>query len=382
MASQFDVDGRLVMVSPMGDGNVNDTYLAIFRTTFSEQRLILQKISPSVFSDPVGLMQNMRLVTDHAHKRLEAEAHMSDRVWQLPRIIPGRNGDDFVRDGKGCYWRAISHIASAQSYEKVQNVEHAHQVGLVIGQFQRLISDFPAEQLTETVKNFHITPTYLKTLDAALKTENGQQHLHSSSESEHCLRFIEERRDWCSVLENAKQAGTLTSRPIHGDPKVGNVMIDDTTGKGTCIVDLDTVMPGLIHYDFGDAVRSCCNPAGEECADLGRVVLDLDLCASICKGYLTYATEFLTDADREYLYDSIRLVAFELGLRFYTDYLMDDVYFKTRYDGQNLLRARVQFKLVESIEAKEKQIREKLRPRSGRSGVVKKSKEGGEHLAH
>jgi Ser/Thr protein kinase RdoA (MazF antagonist) len=361
IASQFDVDGRLVTVAPMGDGNVNDTYLALFRTTFSEQRLILQRINQSVFSSPETLMHNMRVVTDHAHRRLEAEAHLSDRIWQLPRIIPSRSGQDFAIDAEGGYWRAISYIASAHSFEKVQNLEHAHQVGLVLGHFQRLICDLPVDQLSEIIPDFHITPTYLESLDRALETDEGQQRLHSSSEAEHCLRFIQQRREWCSVLEDAKHKGLLQARPIHGDPKVGNVMIDDITGKGTCIVDLDTVMPGLIHYDFGDALRSCCNPAGEETTDLSSVIFDVDLCREIIRGYLTYASEFLTKEDRLYLYDAIRVMTFELGLRFYTDFIKGNVYFKSSYDGQNLHRARVQFKLVESIEIREPIIRKMLK---------------------
>ena len=313
MASQFEVDGRLVTASPMGDGNVNDTYLAVFRTTFSEQRLILQRINRTVFASPEAVMHNMRMVTDHAHQRLKRESHLSDRVWQLPRIIPARTGKDYAIDGDGCYWRAISHIASAQSFDKVQNIEHAHQVGQVLGQFQRLISDFPAGELHETLPGFHITPTYFAALKEALTTEEGQNRLHSSSESENCLRLIQQRQEWCTILEDAKAKGILKSNPIHGDPKVGNVMIDETTGKGTCIVDLDTVMPGLIHYDFGDALRSCCNPAGEETPDLSRVVFDIDLCRAISRGYLTYANEFLTDADRAYLYDSIRLIRIAFG---------------------------------------------------------------------
>jgi hypothetical protein len=155
----------------------------------------------------------------------------------------------------------------------------------------------------------------------------------------------------------AKERGVLKLRPTHGDPKIANIMIDDATGRGTCIVDLDTVKPGLIHYDFGDCMRSCCNPAGEEETDLSKVLFDTDLCRTIFRGYMAYAKDFLTVADRYYLYDSIRLIAFELGLRFFADYVAGDVYFKVRFEGQNLLRARVQLKLMESIETREAQIR-------------------------
>jgi Ser/Thr protein kinase RdoA (MazF antagonist) len=227
----------------------------------------------------------------------------------------------------------------------------------VLGHFQRVISDLPPERLRDTLVGFHITPGYLEKLDHALATPEGQARLKSSAEAERCCRFIDARREWCSVLEQAKNRGELQLRPIHGDPKIANIMIDDATGKGTCIVDLDTVKPGLVHYDFGDCLRSCCNPAGEETQDLNRVVFDTDLCEAIVKGYMAHAREFLTDSDRSYLFDSIRLIAFELGLRFFADYIAGDVYFKTHHEGQNLNRARVQLKLVESIETREPIIR-------------------------
>jgi len=216
------------------------------------------------------------------------------------------------------------------------------------------------ESLHDTLKGFHITPGYLHKLDKALGTEAGQARLACSCEATSCLRFITDRRDWCSVLEDAKDRGELVLRPIHGDPKIANIMIDDATGKGTSIVDLDTVKPGLVHYDVGDCLRSCCNPAGEETLDLKSVIFDIDMCEAIVRGYAIHAREFLTDADRYYLYDAIRLIAFELGLRFFADYIAGDVYFKTRYDGQNLNRACVQFKLMESIETREGQIRKVL----------------------
>lgn len=360
VAQEFSVAGRLVTVEATGDGNVNDTYLAVFRTTFSEERFILQRINTQVFPWPERIMQNMRTVTDHAHKRFEEEAHRTDRIWQLPRVISARDGRDFVTHGEGDFWRAISLIASAHSYGEVQSLEHAHEAGYVLGHFQEAISDLPVDSLHDTLAGFHIAPLYLQRLDKVLATPDGQTRLKSSLEAERCYRFIEERREWCSVLEDAKDRGELQLRPIHGDPKITNIMIDDATGKGTSIVDLDTVKPGLIHYDFGDCLRSTCNPAGEEVRNLSNVTFDMDLCEAIVKGYMAHAREFLTDADRHYLYDAIRLIAFELGLRFFSDYVAGDVYFKTRYDGHNLNRARVQFRLTESIEARERRIREIL----------------------
>ncbi len=357
MASRFDVAGRLVAVVPTGSGNVNDTFLAIFRTTYSEQRFILQRLNVKVFPSPGDVMHNMRLITDHVHERLEREADLADRIWQLPRVIPSREGEDYVIDADGDCWRAISLIASAKAYEYVRSPEHAHEVGFVLGQFQRLISDIPTESLRDTLPGFHITPRYLKALDAALSMQDGRERLESSSSARWCLKFINERREWCSVLEDASVRGEIASRPIHGDPKVANVMIDDMSGKGTCLIDLDTVKPGLVHYDFGDCLRSCCNPLGEETLEFGEVVFDLDLCEAIVRGYMHFARDFLTSTEIALQYDSIRLLAFELGLRFFADYLAGDCYFKTKYEGQNLNRAMVQLRLCESIEMRESAIR-------------------------
>ncbi len=357
IATHFDVPGRLVALHPIGSGNVNDTYRVILRTTFSEEQYILQRINQAVFKDPASVMANMKAVTDHAHRRIEEEADQADRIWQLPRVIPAKDGTDFAVDAKGGYWRALSMIASTTNYEKVSIPEHAAEAGRVLGHFQRIISDFPIEELSDTLPGFHIAPQYLAAYDATCETSGAQARLAAVSEARRLRQFVEKRRDFVEVLESACERGELHHRPIHGDPKITNVMIDDFTGKGTSIVDLDTVKPGLIHYDIGDAVRSGCNPAGEETSDLSEVLLDLDLFEALMRGYLTEAKSFLTEADKHYLYDAIRLIAFELGLRFFSDYLAGDVYFKVSHEGQNLNRARVQFALCESIEAREGKMR-------------------------
>lgn len=357
IARRFNVPGRLAVLRPHGTGNVNDTYMVVFRTAFSEQRFILQRIRKAIFPEPEIIMRNMRVITDHCHRKIEAGAESADRIWQLPKIIETLEGADFVTDASGDLWRAITHIASANSYEKVQNLEHAREAGYVLGHFHRMISDLPPERLAYALPGFHVTPGYLAKMDAALVTPDGKARLAASPEAQRCLRFIEQRRAFCHVLENASMRGEIQTRPIHGDPKVGNVMIDEDTGKGTCIVDLDTVQPGLIHYDVGDCMRSGCNPAGEETADLPSVVFDTDLFSALYRGYLAMAGDFLTDAEKHYLFDSIHLIPLELAIRFFGDYLAGDVYFKTRYPGHNLRRALVQMRLTESIEARESVIR-------------------------
>jgi len=302
-------------------------------------------------------MHNIKAITEHAHCKIEAEIDEADRIWQLPRVIPSSDGRDFVVDDKNDVWRALTLIASAKSHVKVLSNEHAFEAGQVLGHFQRLISDYPAEKLEDTLPGFHITPSYLQKFDQALQSPGGQTRAQASTEAKRLVKFIEERRAFASTLEDAVAKGILQLRPIHGDPKISNIMIDDVTGKGTAIVDLDTVKPGLIHYDFGDGVRSACNPGGEDTTDLDEVFLDLDMFTALVRGYLREAGPFLTAADREYLYASIRLITFELGLRFFADYLAGNVYFKVKHDLQNLERARVQMRLCESIEAREGQIR-------------------------
>ncbi len=360
IAAEFDVPGQIVTLRSIDSGNVNDTYRVITRTTFSEEQFVLQRINQAVFPRPDHVMANMKAITDFAHKRIEAEAAAADRIWQLPRVIPTRDGQDFVLDEKGNYWRGLSMIASATSYEKVLNVEHAREAGIVLGHFQRIIAEFPAGQLEDTLPGFHITPGYLKYHDEIVETPDAKKRLQASSEARRIEAFIEERRELAPILEDALERGELKLRPIHGDPKISNIMMDQITGKGTSIIDLDTVKPGLIHYDFGDCVRSVCNPAGEETKDLGEVIVDVDLFEALVKGYLKQARGFLSEADRHYLYDSARLIAFELGLRFFSDYLAGDVYFKTAFESQNLNRARVQMKVCESIEARESMLRRVL----------------------
>ena len=360
IAEQFDVLGRLASMRPTGSGNVNDTYLAVFRTHFSEERIIIQRVNSHVFTNPEWIMENMSILTSHCHKQLQAESANADRIWQLPRIVPCRDGQDFFRDENGDFWRALTLIASATSYDVAQSEEHALEIGTVLGQFHRLMSVMNPLSLRDTLPGFHETPKYLEQYDRVVQTPGAQELIESSMEVHNLCRFVEERREFVFTLQRAVDSGELTLRLIHGDPKISNIMIDDDTGKGTAMIDLDTAKPGLIHYDFGDGLRSLCNREGEETSELGNVSFDLDLCEAFVRGYIVHAKEFLTENDHKYLYDSIRLITFELGLRFFQDYLAGNVYFKVKSPEQNLQRAQVQFKLCESIETRKRSIQEVL----------------------
>jgi len=361
LMKEFNVSGRLVTINPTGNGNVNDTFLAIFRNTFAEEQVILQRVNRNVFPRPEAIMHNLHQLTAHVHPKLESEVEESDRVWQMPRIVKTRDGKDFFLDDAGDVWRVITKIASATAFDETQGAEHAAECGAVLGHFHWLVSDIDPKTMFDPLPGFHITPVYLAKYDATLKNVPlANERLNASMEARRMAMFIEERRGFATTLQKALDSGELTLRMMHGDPKVNNIMIDDYTGKGTAMIDLDTVSPGLIHYDFGDALRSICNHEGEEAQNLSKVVFDLDLCSAFCKGYMSHARDFLTDADRKYLYDAIRLITFELGLRFFQDYLAGSVYFKINQPEQNLNRARVQFRLCESIEARERPIRDLL----------------------
>jgi Ser/Thr protein kinase RdoA (MazF antagonist) len=360
LVNQFDVVGRLVTVLPFGNGNINDTFLAVFRNTFDETQVILQKVNSKVFEKPEVIMSNMHALTTHCHKRLEADAiaGKDDRVWQMPCVVRTKDGQDFVRDENGDVWRVITRILSAHSFDTAQSPEHVLECGAALGHFHDLVSDLDSSLIVNPLPGFHITSGYLNKYDETLdKCPRAKELLSASMEAKRLSKFIEERRDFATCLEKAEANGELKRRMFHGDPKVNNIMIDDFTGKGTAMIDLDTVSPGLVHVDFGDAIRSLCNPAGEEEVNLGKVTFNEDLCVAFCKGYMSQAGGFLSDADRAYLYDAIRLLPFELGLRFFQDYLAGDQYFKTRQPGQNLNRARVQFRLCEAIEARESSLR-------------------------
>ena len=363
LVNKFNIKGRLVSLTPFGNGNINDTFLAIYRNTFTETQVVLQKVNRNVFPEPKVIMDNMHEVTRHCHEKLEADSKSGrdDRVWQMPRIVKAKNSLDYVEDEKGDVWRVITKIMSAHAFDLAQGPEHAMECGAVLGHFHYLISDMDPACITDPLPGFHITSGYLKKYDKTLVTKGAKELLGASVEAKRLAKFVEERRDLALCLEKAQKKGELVKRMFHGDPKVNNIMIDDVTGKGTAMIDLDTVSPGLIHMDFGDALRSIGNPAGEEETNLAKVVFDEDLCMAFCKGYMREAGAFLTPADREYLFDSIRLLPFELGIRFFQDYLAGNVYFKTTQPEQNLNRARVQFRLCESIEARERSIRAVLK---------------------
>lgn len=352
VADWFKPGGRVLDIRPFGNGNVHDTFL-VTTDVPEDRRFILQRVNMQVFHRPELVMRNMRIATEHIRGRLRTARPAAAFRWEVMRVLPARDGRDHFIDSEGSFWRATSFIEGAHSVETIEDTGHAREVGRALGLFQHLVSDLPPETLADTLEGFHITPLYLRHYDHVV----ARTSVTASPEVSHCLRFVDERRALARVLEDAVTRGRLIPRTIHGDPKVNNVMLDDATRQAVSMVDLDTVKPGLIHYDVGDCLRSGCNPLGEETQDWEAVGFEPELCRAILEGYLPQAKDFLTENDREHLFDAVRLIAFELGLRFFTDYLEGDVYFKVKRREHNLARALVQFRLTASIESQEAGIR-------------------------
>jgi Ser/Thr protein kinase RdoA (MazF antagonist) len=357
LAEGFAIEGPVQAVQPLGNGNVNATYLV---TDAGDRRYVLQRLNRHVFQQPELVMANLLVLARHGQARLSSGGLEAGRRWLLPQPLPTLGGKAdleaaesyCLRQGKEV-WRMLTFVDQARSFDTVQNIAHATEVGRALGTFHWLIHDLPLDKLADTLEGFHITPGYLSNYLQLLQIGPSDH----CNDSKYCIEFVAARQHRVGMLEQAKQQWLLIQRPIHGDPKVNNVMIDVVSGQAVALVDLDTVKPGLVHYDIGDCLRSGCNPVGEEYTSLNDVCFDLDLCSAMLSGYLPLARPFLTPVDIEYLYDAIWLITFELGLRFFSDYLAGNIYFKCQHPRQNLDRALGQFHLLESIEARENKIR-------------------------
>ncbi len=353
IAEAFALPGPVIAISPLGQGNVNDTYRVSLRTPDGQvDQLVLQRLNTRVFPQPELVMANILRLAEHVQG--PAAAVLAGRRWEVPRAValrdqPGRCWLEL----EGEIWRTLTFVAGCRSGERLEDGTEARELGRGLGIFHALISELPVAELADTLEGFHITPGYLAQFERALRTTT----VPLTPQAAHCIAFIRDRERFAFVLEDAKAAGRLQLRPIHGDPKLNNVMFDLATGEAIALVDLDTIKPGLVHYDIGDCLRSGCNRLGEETTDWRSVHFDLELCEAILEGYIGQARAFLVDADYDYLYEAIRLLAFELGLRFFSDHLAGNHYFKIDHPGHNLQRALVQFRLTESIEIQEAAIR-------------------------
>jgi Ser/Thr protein kinase RdoA (MazF antagonist) len=298
-------------------------------------------------------MQNLRLYLHHVGDRL-TQPH-PDRRWELPRILTTAAGADYLLMENGEYWRSLSLIANTRSIQVISNQQQATELGYALGTFHYLTKDLAPDQLFDSLPNFHITPLYLQAYEQICSGSGGFSE--SDKKVNYCQEIIRDRRDLVFILENAKSQGELAIRVIHGDPKVNNILFEQHTDLAVSIIDLDTVKAGLVHYDIGDCLRSGCNRLGEETQQWQDVSFDLELCQGILTGYFTRMRSTLTAKDCDYIYDAVRVITFELGLRFFSDYLAGNVYFHAQYPEHNLQRSLVQFQLLLSIESQATSIK-------------------------
>ena len=338
--SAFQFEGDIVEVSPYGNGHINDTYYV----ATTENEYIVQRINHYVFKDPALLMRNNRLVTDYL-KAIITRQH-KDPSRETLTIIPTKDNQDFYQAPNGNYYRAILFIPNTVSLETITNAQDFYKTGLAFGHFQALLKDFDASQLEETIPHFHHTPSRYQTFLNVYAQAEKSKIATAKKEIDFVLAHEEDAR----TLYEMYTRHELPLRVTHNDTKLNNILFDKTSMEPLCIIDLDTVMPGLVGYDFGDAIRSGATFAKEDETDLTLVKLELDLYEAFTRGFIEGAKGILTAAEIASLPLAAKTMIFECGIRFLTDYLEGDVYFKTDYPLHNLVRTRTQFKLVEEIE--------------------------------
>ncbi len=347
IVKHFKFEGDFLEASPYGFGHINDTYAARFRKANGAiRRYILQRINHNVFKKPEELMQNIERVTTHLRRKIIAAGGDPER--ETLNLIPTLEGKAFYRTQAGDYWRAYIFIADAQTYEVVESLDHVYSAAKAFGRFQKLLSDFPAAQLHETIPGFHHTGKRFEAFVEAVERDVKNRAYSAGAD----IEFVEKRAGDISILVNLLEQGKLPERVTHNDTKFNNVMIDAKTGKGMCVIDLDTVMPGLSLYDFGDCVRTGAALAAEDERDLSKVGIGLDIFDRLVHGYLEAARDFLTPIEIDHLPFSAKLMTLECGMRFLADHLSGDVYFKVHRENHNLDRFRTQLKMIRDMEEK------------------------------
>jgi len=346
IAREFALSGEIVSASPYGSGHINDTFKVDVKPAGGPRRYVLQRINHHVFRRPDELMANVERVCAHAHAKLKT-AGETDADRRTLRLIPTRAGKAWHIDAAGNRWRCYHFIEGATGHDVVRSPEQAYAAARAFGAFQALLADLPGGRLHETIPDFHHTPSRFARFQQALAQDAQGRAAACVPE----IAFALARSHEINVVVDALRDGTLPERVTHNDTKLNNVLLDDVTQEGVCVIDLDTVMPGSVLYDFGDLVRTSTSPAAEDETDLSQVRLQLPMFEALVKGYLASADGFLTPKEKELLPFAGKLITFEIGLRFLTDWLEGDVYFKIKRPTHNLDRARTQFKLVESIEA-------------------------------
>jgi aminoglycoside phosphotransferase (APT) family kinase protein len=351
ISRQFQIYGEILHAETCKIGHINETYSATYDQGGTRVRYIHQKINQTVFKDPVSLMENVSRITQHLRRKLE-EHQARDITRRCLTIVPTRKGESFYRDSAGECWRTFVFVEGVQTFESVQTPQQAFEAGRAFGWFQNLLDDLPGGRLAETIPHFHNTRKRFQALQHAIETDRVNRAAGAKAEIEFALKH----EHVVDVILRAMASSKIPERITHNDTKFNNVMLDTVTGEAMCVVDLDTVMPGCALYDFGDMVRTTTSPTLEDEPDLSKVRMQMSMFKKLAEGYLSTAGQFLTKPERSYIAFAGKLITFTIGLRFLTDHLAGDTYFRIHRPGHNLDRSRTQFKLVESIETQEEEM--------------------------
>lgn len=330
-------------VKPLYGGHINDTFVA--QDAPGEPKFTLQRINRFVFPSPEDITENIAGITSFLREKILARGGDPDR--ETLTVRPTVDGKSLLIDEDGHPWRCLRYVEDATSYETPESLSMLEEAGFAFGDFQCLLSDYPAHTLHEIIPDFHNTPVRFAQLQEAVKNDKAGRVGKVAKE----LEFAYKREQECALLTGLLEKGELPLRVTHNDTKMSNILLDDKTGKAVCVIDLDTVMPGLCAFDFGDSIRAGAATAAEDETDLSKVNFDLERYRAYARGFLRAAGDILTEKELETLPDGAILMTLEVGLRFLADYLNGDVYFRTARPDHNLDRARNQFKLVEEMEA-------------------------------
>jgi len=343
IVKHFCIRGRLTEIRPLPRGHINDTYVLTTKKNKHTVRYILQRINHTVFKDPRSLMENITRVTRHIRSRMQKID--PDRASRQLTVIDSDDDTCFHEDAQGNFWRAYNFIEDAVTYDTVESAELAYEAARMFGWFQKMLIDLPGPALHETIRDFHNTPKRFKTFQRVLKDDACNRAKNAKSE----IDFVFDNAGICEILLNLAAKGEIPVRITHNDAKINNVMLDENTNEGVCVIDLDTVMPGLSLYDFGDMVRTSATFADEDERDLSKVVMNLPMFEVLVRGFAEQGKDFLMPAEKEHLAFAAKLITFEQLIRFLTDYLAGDVYYKVHRERHNLDRSRTQMKLLQSI---------------------------------
>ena len=342
----FAFPGTFVEAIPYGNGHINDTYRLTFEQSGRLVHYILQRMNRKVFQRPEELMENIEGVTAWLKKKIQENG--GDIYRETLNVIPSADGKAWCVDDTGEYWRAYYFIENALCLDQAAGTQDFYESAVAFGHFQRLLSDYPADTLHETIPDFHNTPDRFRKFRTAVEADACGRAAAVQDE----IRFVMDREAFTHTLMDRLAEGKLPLRVTHNDTKLNNIMLDEKTRKGICVIDLDTVMPGLSVNDFGDSIRFGASTGAEDEKDLTKISCDMKLYDLYTKGFIEGCGGILTDMEIKCLPIGAKVMTYECGMRFLTDYLSGDTYFKIAYPEHNLDRARTQLKLVADMEAK------------------------------